>query len=112
MYLYKYIYIYRRANGIYIQKSCSIWTVCPCFLNFQIEIFLGNRLFSLVLCFLYSLFAPWFSYHMVGQIMLRSCARVKGCGSGSDLYWSDPDTVFKFEVKRKGEDEFYLVKIK
>ena len=32
MYICIYInmYIYRRANGIYIQKSCSIWTVCPC----------------------------------------------------------------------------------
>mgnify|MGYP001278096660 CR=1 FL=1 len=29
--IYINIYIYRRANGIYIQKSCSIWTVCPCF---------------------------------------------------------------------------------
>ena len=28
--IYINIYIYRRANGIYIQKSCSIWTVCPC----------------------------------------------------------------------------------
>ena len=30
--IYINIYIYRRANGIYIQKSCSIWTVCPCFI--------------------------------------------------------------------------------
>ena len=29
--IYINLYIYRRANGIYIQKSCSIWTVCPCF---------------------------------------------------------------------------------
>ena len=33
--IYINIYIYRRANGIYIQKSCSIWTVCPCFLFYQ-----------------------------------------------------------------------------
>ena len=25
------MYIYKRANGIYIPKSCIIWTVCPCF---------------------------------------------------------------------------------
>ena len=30
--IYINIHIYRRDNGIYIQKSCSIWTVCPCFL--------------------------------------------------------------------------------
>ena len=29
--IYINIYIHRRANRIYIQKSCSIWTVCPCF---------------------------------------------------------------------------------
>ena len=33
--IYINIYIYRRANGIYIQKSCSIWTVCPCYLIFS-----------------------------------------------------------------------------
>ena len=31
--IYINIYIYRRANGIYIQKSCSIWTVCPCYIK-------------------------------------------------------------------------------
>jgi len=34
--IYINIYIYRRANGIYIQKSCSIWTVCPCSLQYSI----------------------------------------------------------------------------
>ena len=34
--IYINIYINRRANGIYIQKSCSIWTVCPC-------LFLGHQ---------------------------------------------------------------------
>ena len=33
--IYINIYIYRRANGIYIQKSCSIWTVCPCYILYK-----------------------------------------------------------------------------
>ena len=37
--IYINIYIYRRANGIYIQKSCSIWTVCPCLITDMINIF-------------------------------------------------------------------------
>ena len=38
MYLYKYIY--RRTNGIYIQKSCSIWTICPCLILYKLISFL------------------------------------------------------------------------
>ena len=30
--IYIIVFIYRRANGIYTQKSCSVWTVCPCFI--------------------------------------------------------------------------------
>ena len=32
-YIFVYVYICIYANGIYIPKSCSIWTVCPCFLD-------------------------------------------------------------------------------
>ena len=39
------LYIYRRANGIYIYKYlskkvaiCSLWTVCPCFIRGRFQI--------------------------------------------------------------------------
>ena len=47
LYVFIYIYIYRRANGIYIQKSCNIWTVCPCFYFLLVTILELKRLITI-----------------------------------------------------------------